>query len=77
MKKILYYTALMVLIVILLPAIIVRGCGPAPPQKPPAPRDPGKSVRNHGLQQGYEADRSDGPGRIHKGSGGGRNAGRF
>lgn len=42
MKKILYYTALMVLIVILLPAIIVRGCGPAPPQKPPAPEIPEK-----------------------------------
>ena len=30
MKKILYCTSVMVLIVILLPAIIVRSCGPAP-----------------------------------------------
>lgn len=42
MKKFIYYTAVMVLVVILLPAIIVRSCAPAPapPQETPAEEVP-------------------------------------
>ena len=42
MKKILYCTSVMVLVVILLPAIIVRSCGPAPVEKPPVVEIPEK-----------------------------------
>ncbi|HOQ06853.1 MAG TPA: stage II sporulation protein D [Clostridiales bacterium] len=48
MKKIIYYTAVMVLIVILLPAIIVRSCAPeqAPPQEQQVEEIPQKPKEN-------------------------------
>jgi stage II sporulation protein D len=55
MKKILYCTSVMVLIVILLPAIIVRSCGPAPVEKPPVVEIPEKvyeiTVYNRNTEQ--------------------------
>jgi stage II sporulation protein D len=35
MKKVIYYTGMMVVVIVLLPFIIVRGCGTAPKPEPP------------------------------------------
>ncbi len=43
MKKLIYYASIMAAIVILLPMIIVRSCGSAPEQKPPAIQKPDKT----------------------------------
>ncbi len=51
MKKLIYYAGVMIVIVILLPMIIVRSCGPAPKQKPQQGITPAKvyeiTVYNH------------------------------
>lgn len=43
MNKLLWYLSVMIVIVILLPAVIVRSCSPAPPQKPPVVEIPEKT----------------------------------
>lgn len=44
MKKLIYYAGIMVVIVVLLPMIIVRGCSPSPSPSPPSPVPPKEEV---------------------------------